>query len=304
MKILMTGATGYIGNKLCLKLIKAGHSLRIVTRNQSKAAQIVAFTPEWIECDLMNRPLKAENFTGVDAVINLIGENIDGRWTKEKKRLIIDSRVASAKNLLQHCPDTLKTLLTVSAQGYYGDRGDEILDESATRGSSFLTEVCEAWEKPFRDWAERTQTRVVILRLGLVLSPEGGALKKLISIFKMNLAAPLGSGKQWMSFIHLDDLNELFVSAISDDRYHGVINAVAPEPIRNQDFTKALSQTLKVIQLPNAPAFVIKLALGEMSELVLSSTRVTPRKLIDLGFRYKYPKLEDALAELAEVGSH
>ncbi len=298
MKILMTGATGYIGNELSKELIKLGHELIIVTRDAKKAADAAKIKAEWVQCDLMREPLHPENFTAVDAIINLIGESIDGRWTKEKKKLIINSRIDSAKNLLENCPASLKTLISVSAQGYYGDRGDEILEESADRGQSFLTEVCEAWEKPFIQWQQHSSTRVVILRLGLVMSPEGGALKKLIGLFSNNMGAPLGSGLQWMSLIHLDDLVQIFIKALTDSKYHGVINAVSPEPVRNQEFTTKLCQHLHVIKLPHAPAFIIKLALGEMSELVLSSTRVSARKLIDLGFQFKRPSLDQMLKEV------
>jgi ligand-binding SRPBCC domain-containing protein len=177
--------------------------------------------------------------------------------------------------------------VTASAQGIYGDRGDEELTESSSLGSDFLSEVCKAWEKPFHDLASKAQKpRTVILRIGVVLSQRGGALKKLISLFQKNLGASLGTGDQWMSWISLKDLVEVFFQSVTDPQYEGVLNAVQPAPIQNAEFTKCLCQNLNSLQLPSVPAFVLKTILGEMSYLVLASQKVKPAKLIELHFQF------------------
>ncbi|MBC7419366.1 MAG: TIGR01777 family protein [Bdellovibrio sp.] len=301
MKILMTGGTGFIGTKLGELFNQAGHQIVIVTRQKKSAQQITPYPAEFIECDLQSTALKKSDFNGVDAIVNLIGETIDGRWTKEKKKKILDSRILSAENLLKNCPLDLKTLVSTSAQGFYGERKDDVVTESSDAGEGFLAEVCEAWEAPFIQWQEKAKTRLVILRLGMVLSHRGGALQKLIALFQKNLGAALGSGKQWISFIALNDLCEIYNAALTNPGYQGIINAVTPNPVRNEEFTAKFCKELGVIQLPKVPGFVLKILLGEMAALVLTSTRVQPEKLIKLGFKFKFPTISEVFAlELAE----
>ncbi len=284
----MTGATGLIGSELGPKLIELGHTLVVVTRKKNKALENLTFSAELIECDLNTTPLDSQIFAGVDAVINLAGETIDGRWTVKKKKQILDSREQTSINLLINCPSTVKTIVTASAQGFYGERGEEVLTETSIKGSGFLAQVCKAWESKFLSYQKQFPLqRLVILRLGMVLTKKGGALKKLISIFKKNIGATLGSGEQWMSYASLEDITRVFIEATTNEKYSGIINASNNNPVRNSEFTKSLCKKLNVIQLPRVPSFALKFLLGEMSELVLTSTRVEPVKLNELGFKFK-----------------
>ncbi len=293
MKILITGATGLIGRQLGLKLVEQGHQIRAVSRDRQKALQNLPFPAEIIECDLLQSPLTQKDFAGVDAIVHLLGETVDGRWSDKKKKEIMDSRVLSSVNLLKNCPADIKTIVTTSAQGFYGDRGDEILTEDSLPGEGFLADVCQQWEKPFTEFQNKYSTRVVIVRIGVVLSREGGALKKLVSLFQKNLGASLGSGKQWMSWISLDDVSEIFLQAVLQKSFKGVINAAHPEPVQNQEFTELLCQKLGTLQLPSVPGFVLKTMLGEMSEIVLGSYRVDCQKLKNLEFQFKSKNLKE-----------
>ena len=287
----MTGATGFIGSYLGGELVKAGHTLVLVTRNCNKAEAALGFKAQLIECDLSTTPLSAENFKGIDVIINLAGESIDGRWTLSKKNKILSSRILSVRNLLANCPASVRTIVTASAQGIYGDRGDEQLDESSTLGEGFLADVCKAWESEFSNCRQR----LVILRLGMVISDQGGALKKLISLFKKNLGAVLGKGNQWISYISLNDLTQIFIEALQNEKYNGIINAVTNNPLTNKEFTKILCKKLDVWCLPPVPSIVLRIALGEMSQLVLCSLKLAPSKLNELGYKFQDTDFEAAL---------
>ncbi len=292
MKILMTGATGLIGKSLGQKLVELGNQVVVVSRDGASAKKGLPFPAEVIEWDLMNKPLPPESFAGIGAVIHLLGESVDGRWTEHKKTEILQSRKVSSENLLKHLPASIKTIVSASAQGIYGDRKDELLTEDSKLGEGFLADVCKAWEKPFlKLQKESLATKVVIIRIGLVLTFRGGALKKLIGLFQKNLGAALGSGKQWMSWISLRDLVEVFVQAVTNKKYEGVINAVQPNPVQNGEFTKTLAEELKAFQLTAAPAFVLKSVLGEMASLVLSSQKVDCAKLKELKFNFNDTEL-------------
>lgn len=293
MKILLTGATGLVGNDVGKQLVERGHTVVAVTRSRVEAQQNLTYKAEIIECDLTRNVLSQEAFEGVDAIVNLMGESVDGRWTSKKKEKIRKSRVMSSKHLLQNCPERVKVIISASAIGLYGHRGDETLTESSEVGSGFLSEVCQLWENAIMQSAIE---RKVILRIGMVLSKKGGALKKLLSIFGRNLGAELGSGQQWMSFIALEDLVNLICEAVEKNQFNGVINAVSGQPIQNKDFTESLCSFLEVRKMPKAPEFVLKMALGQMSELILSSQKVTSSILPDLGFSIKYPDLSSILS--------
>ncbi len=288
MKILMTGATGFIGRRLAQELANSGHSIVMITRNSVKTRLGLKYKAELVECDLNTTPLTLESFNGVDAVINLAGETIDGRWTTAKKKKIMDSRVDSARHLLANCPTSVSTIITASAQGIYGDRHDEVLTEESATGNGFLSDVCKAWEVEFKNLPQR----VVILRFGMVLGADGGALKKLIPLFKKNLGAPLGKGNQWISYVSLNDLVRVITSAVSNPAYVGVFNVANNNPVTNAEFTTALCKYLKVWCLPHVPAAILRIMLGEMSELVLSSIRLKPEKLNKLGFKFQDESLE------------
>jgi uncharacterized protein (TIGR01777 family) len=292
MKILITGATGFIGSELTSHLLSEGHSVVVVTRDIDAAQRRLGAKPEFISCDLNKTPLSAAEYKGIEGVVNLAGESIQGRWSEEKKSRILKSRTSVAHNLLKNLPPTVKVLVTASAQGFYGDRGDEKLTEASSAGSGFLAEVCQSWESEFQN---HSGARLVILRLGMVIAPGGGAFGKMLPLFKKNLGAVLGDGRQWMSCISLFDLVRIFSGALSDERYEGVVNAVCESPIRNAQFTKDLCQKLKVLRLPPVPAFFLKVGLGEMSDLVLFSTRVIPEKLQSLGYNFSDPDFTSML---------
>ena len=289
MKILMTGATGLIGSTLGQRLVEMGHSITVVSRNASRAREQLTYDADIIECDLNKTVLDRQHFAGVDAIINLAGETVGQRWTPKVKESILNSRVKTARHLLQNCPDSVQTIITASAQGIYGNAGENELTEDSPAADDFLAGVCRAWEAEF---ANRTN-RVVILRLGMVLSRKGGALQELTTIFQRHLGAPLGSGQQWMSYIGLEDVVNVFLQALERKEYRGVINAVTEHPVRNVEFTRQLCRHLGVIQLPKVPTFVLRALMGEMADLMLFSQKVKPKRLSELGFRFQQPTLED-----------
>lgn len=294
-KILLTGATGFIGNELGKKLFEAGYHLKVVSRSQKMAQEKLLFPAEIIECDLNRMALPESDFQDVFCLIHLAGESIDGRWSKEKKKNILESRENSSINILKNRPSCVESIFSVSAQGIYGDQGNELLNEDAKLGADFLADVCKKWEKPFQDLMMMTTKQVTVFRLGLVLSKNGGALKKMLPIFSKNLGASLGSGNQWMSWIHLDDVCQAFLQGLNNKNYAGVINLTSDHPVTNNEWTKTLCRTLKVVQLPTIPRFLLKALFGEMSSLLLNSIKVNPKKLKELQFNYLYPDLKLAL---------
>jgi uncharacterized protein (TIGR01777 family) len=271
MNILLTGGTGFIGSELVLKLLSAGHKLTVVTRNRAAATGKLPSTVSFVEHDLNASPLKETEFENIDAIINLAGESIDRRWTAKNKAAIRNSRILCTQNLLLNCPATVKTLVNASAVGFYGDRGGEELTESSPIGKGFLTDVCEEWEAA----AHSFKGRLVILRFGMVISRKGGALKTISELFNKNLGAPLGDGKQWISYISLEDLLNMILFAIENQNVSGTFNAVNNHPVTNLQFSETLAAELNVLLLPTVPRFALKLLLGEMSELLLNSQKVT-----------------------------
>lgn len=301
-KILMTGATGFIGRELGKKLVAAGYRIKVVSRHKLNAEDRLGFKAEIVEYDLNLVELPLTELNDVYAIIHLAGESIDGRWTEKKKQSILASRESTSNNLLKNIPPHITTVLSVSAQGIYSDQGETELTEDSRLGSDFLADVCKRWERPFVNLMALGQKQVAIFRLGLVLSSKGGALHKMIPIFKNNLGASIGSGNQWVSWIHVDDVCEVFLQALNNRNIAGFFNLVTNQPVRNSEFTKSLCQRLKVFQLPAIPQFVIKTLFGEMSTVLLSSIKVVPAHLNEIGFPFKYPDLESALA--AEIGTH
>ena len=247
------------------------------------------------------RVLPALALEGIDGVVHLAGENIaDGRWTEAKQRRIRDSRIDGTRLLcerLAQAEDKPSVLVCASAVGFYGDRGDEPLDERSARGSGFLAEVCEAWEEacqPARD----AGIRVVNLRIGVVLSADGGALAKMLPPFRFGLAGKLGNGKQWMSWISLDDLVGAIDHALTHEEIEGPVNAVSPNPVTNAEFTSALGRVLSRPTALTMPAIGARVVFGKLAdELLLSSIRAQPRALLASGFRFEHPDLETALRQ-------
>ncbi len=301
MKILITGATGFIGTTLVSELLSAGHDVVVLTRDQDKARAILG---DKVACytwaDTNVEPTKFA-FAGVSAIVNLMGEGIAAkRWTDDQKKKIFDSRVVGTKNLLKaaekYLDTTLSVLISGSATGFYGAGGDQAFTEDSENGTDFLAGVCAAWEKEAQQF-KRTR-RTVILRIGVVLGDHGGALSKMLPLFKFFWGGRIGSGKQWMSWIHRDDLVRLILAALNTERVFGVINAVAPHAVTNSEFTKTLARVLKRPAIIPAPAFALKAMMGELSCIVLDSQKVSAGKLNRGGFEFRYPDLKAALEEV------
>jgi hypothetical protein len=308
MRILITGATGFIGSHLVRRLLAEGHAVVALTRNVEGARRVL---PVRCECHTWNPAASPEAavLRGADAIVHLAGEGIaDRRWTPARKQAIRESRVTGTRALVRALavlPPTARptTLLSASAIGYYGDRGDEQLDEQAAAGSDFLAEVCEAWEHEAVA-AEELGVRVAVTRTGVVLGKDGGALQKMLLPFRLGLGGRLGSGRQWMSWIHVDDLVGLFAYAIAHTEVRGVLNGVAPTPVTNAEFTAALGRALHRPAVLRVPAFASRWALGEMSSVLLASRRVLPRAARRFGFEFRYPEIGPALADLCSTRDH
>ena len=292
MTILISGASGLIGSALAPLLNTKAHSVITLTRNNSKPGGSAAtWDPAADRIDLKRAgPLHA--------VVHLAGENIAGRWTAEKKARIRDSRVHGTRLLstaLADLPQPPKILVCASGISYYGHRGDEILDEQSRPGSGFLAQVCREWEDATLP-AKQNGIRVVNLRIGLVLAANGGALGKMLPAFRLGLGGQVGNGRQYWSWIAIDDLLNIIHEALLRDDLSGPINAVSPNPTTHQEFTKTLGTVLRRPTLLAMPAFAVRLLLGEMGkEALLSSTRVKPAVLERIGFPFQFPKLEPAL---------
>lgn len=293
MKILITGGTGLIGRKLCPALLARGHEVTVLSRTpdtvkQKCGASVAAMASlnDW----------QSEVF--FDAVINLAGEPIvDKRWTDERKHRLWQSRVNLTENLVQcianatHKPSVL---LSGSATGFYGDGGDAILDESLSPATDFGAQLCSAWEAAAQT-ADAFGVRVCLLRTGLVLDSAGGLLGRMLLPFKLGLAARLGNGRQWMSWIHVDDYVAIVLLLLENSAASGAYNMTAPEPVTNAEFTHTLARLLHRPALLVAPAFILKLMLGEMAVLLLGGQRALPTKVQALGYDFTYVNLEDAL---------
>lgn len=302
MKLLISGASGLLGRALTdLAETQAAEIWQLVRHAPRKERQI-AWYPE-------RELLDAQELEGFDAVIHLAGETIAGqRWNSEIKNKILSSRVQGTR-LLAHTLSQLKTppatFLSASAIGYYGDRADYSLEESAQAGHGFLAEVCQQWEA-YSAAVDAAGIRRVNLRIGIVLSKEGGALKAMLPLFQAGLAGPLGSGKQYMSWIALDDLISAIWHCLHTESLKGPVNLVAPAPVTNQEFTRILAKVICKPAIIPAPAFALKLALGpEMAQgLLLDSARVIPRKLLNSGFNFAYPDLELAFRHQLKTINH
>lgn len=295
--ILITGASGLIGKRLIKNLLEKGHTVSVLSRQTLNFKGVITYN--W---DIDKQLIDLKAFEGIDTIIHLAGAGIaDKRWTKQRKQEIVDSRIRSTQ-LLYHTIDAIKapikTFISASAVGYYGDRNDEILYEESASGTGFLADCCKQWEAAV-DQGLKSSIRVVKLRIGIVLSKKGGALSELARPVSFFVGAPLGSGKQWMPWIHLTDLVSIFEKAIENSDYSGTFNACTPYPVTNYEFTKILAKKLfRPVWPVNVPEFVLKTMLGEMSTVILNSTRTSPQKLMDMGFRFRYQGLDAALSEI------
>jgi uncharacterized protein len=304
MKVLITGATGFVGRQVVLNLRDRGHEIVVLTRNSETApVRLPVACPifSWQDTD---QPPPEEAFAGVDAVVHLAGENIINRWTPSRKRKIIKSRIDSTRQLvsaMRNLNRPPKVFVCASAIGYYGDQGDEALDESAEPGEGFLADLCRQWEEAARQ-AEASGIRIVSLRIGVVLGHDGGALQPMLPPFRMGLGGPVASGRQWMSWIHVRDLAGLVLHAIENDSMNGPVNAVSPHPVVNAEFTQTLATVLKRPHLFRVPGFVLKVLMGEASQVVLASQRVMARK-VD-GYEFVFPQLQAALEDICAREEH
>lgn len=297
MRVAITGSSGLVGSAVVPALDAAGYEVvRMVRRGTATGEKAVRWNPGTGEVD-------AVGLEGLDAVVHLAGENIaSGRWTAARKAAVRESRVNGTRLLcdaLAGLARPPKTLVCASAIGYYGDRGEELLTEESAPGEGFLPEVCREWEAASEP-AARKGIRVVTLRIGVVLSSNGGALSRMLPLFRAGLGGVMGSGKQYMSWISLDDLAGIVLHVLAREDLRGPVNAVAPRPVTNREFTGELGKVLsRPTPLP-VPAFALRLAVGrEMADaLLLASARVLPRRLEETGYRFRFPELPEALRRI------
>jgi uncharacterized protein len=300
MRFLITGATGFVGRHLWGALRDAGHEATVFARDAKSARKILSGTRviEWN--GTIGLPPE-EAFEGVDVIVNLIGETIARRWNRERKRRVRDSRVLPTRSLRERMEQLQvrpRALISMAATGIYGDRGEEVLTEASRPGTGFLAKVAQEWESAAFD-AEALGLRVAVLRSGIVLGRDGGMLPKTLLPFRLGLGGRLGSGRQYVPWIHLADLIGLFLHVATNDSVRGPINAVAPEPVSNGELTRAIGQALGRPAALAIPGFALKWVLGEMGqELLLSSQRVSPVRALEIGYEFKFPLLAPALADL------
>jgi len=295
--ILLTGGTGLIGNLLTEELLNQGYEVNHLSRNPGNNPKVKTYL--W---DVAKGEIDEACITGVDIIVHLAGAGVvDKRWSDERKKEIIDSRTKSIGliyQVLRKKNHVVKTVISASATGYYGDRGAELLTEDSNAGNDFLAEVCIKWEAA-ADEGMNLGLRVVKFRTGIVLDKNGGALPQLANPVKWGVGSPLGSGEQWTPWIHRRDVVKMYLFGIEHATLSGVYNMTAPNPVINKQLAKAVAQQLhKPFWAPNVPVFVLKLIMGEMSLAVLESDRTSSKKIEDNGFKFDYPELSDALKEI------
>ena len=300
MNVFITGGTGFVGTTLSEKISTLGHGVTVLTR---------AAVPEgkgrggvrYVTGDPTQTGPWQEAVEGHDVFINLAGASIFKRWTREAKQLIRDSRIKTTRNLvhaISRASPEGAVLLSTSAIGYYGFRGDEALDEQSTPGDDFLADLSREWETEALQ-AAQSGVRVVICRFGIVLGAGGGALAQMIPVFKKGLGSPLGSGKQWFSWIHEQDLVNIYLFLLDKPGVSGPVNCSAPHPVRNEALTKALAHAMgKPTFMPAVPGFMVKIMMGEFGAVLLEGQKVMPKRLLALGYPFRFPRIETALQDL------
>ena len=296
-QILVTGATGMVGRQLVATLQQMGYGISILSRRKTTLANVKVFL--W---DIYKQQIDTACMEGIDTIIHLAGEPIaDKKWTKERKQQIIDSRVLSTQLLYKAIRErgaSVKNFISASAVGYYGNRGDEILTETSAPGQGFMAHCCKAWEDAV-DEGDSLQLRIAKFRIGFILARKDGALASLDKPIRFFVGAALGSGQQWIPWVHIDDIVEMFVKAIGDQNYQGAYNACAPYPVTNTTLTKAVAKVLNRPVWPiKVPEVVLEMILGKMSDVVTLSTNTSAQKLLDAGFIFKYTHLENALNDI------
>jgi uncharacterized protein (TIGR01777 family) len=297
MRVTLTGASGLIGTRLVRALSARGDDVTVLSRNPAKSGSALGVTAEaW---DPNTGPAPARALAGRDTVVHLAGERVDQRWTDDARRAIAQSRETGTRNLvegLRAADPRPGALVSASAVGYYGPRGDEVVDESAAPGSDFLASVCVAWERE-AERAEELGMRVVRVRTGVVLDAGGGALARMLTPFKLGAGGPVAGGDQYMPWVHADDLVGIYLAAIDGADWSGPVNASAPEPVTNKDFSKALGRALHRPAIAPIPAFALRLLYGDMAEIVTEGQRAVPRRAIDHGYAFAHADLDEALRD-------
>jgi uncharacterized protein (TIGR01777 family) len=295
VRVFVTGATGLVGRSLCARLLREGHAVAGLSRADRPALPAGV---EAVRGDPTAPGPWQEALAACDACVNLAAEALDtGRWTAERKLRIRESRVLATRNVAEAVAGGgPRVLVSASAVGYYGDRGDELLTESAAPGTGFLAETVHAWEAEAERAAGRA--RVVLLRTGIVLARDGGALPRLAMPFRLFVGGPIGDGAFWQPWVHLEDVVGFVLWALGDERVAGPLNASAPEPVRNRDLARALGKALRRPSYFPAPAFAVWIAVGEMADTVTASLRVVPRKALDLGYAFRFTQVDAALKDL------
>lgn len=297
-KVLITGGTGLVGKVLSKKLLDKGYQVSFLSRSQKEIPNIKVY--QW---NIEQGAIEEEAVLEADYIVHLAGAGVaDKNWTEKRKKLIIESRTKSAdliQQVLENNEHKPQAFISASGISIYGDdKGEIVLDENSPSESSFLAEVVKVWEKSADQFSD-LEMRVVKLRIGIVLSPEGGALPKIVKPIRYGFGASLGSGRQYVSWIHVDDLAEMFIQAIENQNMIGVYNAVAPNPVSNQELTKKSAKVLKKgMFLPNVPSFMLKLMMGEMANIVLGGLNISGQKILDTGFQFQYTEIEKALEDL------
>jgi uncharacterized protein (TIGR01777 family) len=295
--ILLTGGSGLIGKSLTKLLLDKGYVVSHLSRSPGKNPRVKTYL--W---DVHTGQIDAACIEGVDTIIHLAGAGVaDKRWTNKRKKELVESRTKSIRliyELLKSKQHKVTSVISASATGYYGDRGDMLLTEDSKPADDFLAECCIAWEKAV-DEGEELGLRIVKFRTGVVLNKKGGALPQMATPVKWYVGSPLGDGKQWIPWIHWHDVQKLYLYAIMNNKLSGIFNMVAPVPVTNQEMTHAVAKQLhKPLWAPKVPEFVLDILLGEMSAVVVGSTKVSPQKIEEAGFKFDYPELEGALKEI------
>lgn len=300
MKVLVTGATGFVGQRVVKQLLASGDEVVVLTRNVAKGALNLGSKCKFYTWSDTTTLPPLEAFQGVEGVINLIGEGIaDKRWDEAQKKKLHDSRILSTEMLLEailQLPVKPRVLVSASGIGIYGNRGAEEISEESTEGNDFLANLCKEWEAAaFK--ARDMGLRVAVIRTGIALGKNGGALKKMLPIFKLGAGGPLGSGKQYMSWIHVEDLAQMYIDVLKTPSIDGVLNGTAPYPATNKEFTKLLGKIVNRPAFAPVPGFALKMVFGEMGSVLLEGQKVLPKRFKSYKFRYRYPTLEMALSE-------
>ena len=298
MRVLITGATGFMGRALVHALLERGDQRVALTRDPTRARMSLPGLAQTHAWHPLEGPPPAEAFEGVDAVVNLAGESVAGRWTAKKRRAILETRETGTRNLVQGMRQTtVRVLVNASASGYYGNRGEEELTEDAAPGEGFLADVCVRWEGAASE-ASSSGARVVLLRTGLVAGRGGGFLAPLSRLTRLGLSGPVASGRQWWPWVHVDDVVGLILHALDNERVQGPVNVCTPEPARQRNVAKALGSVLRRPALTPAPAFALRLALGGFASELLNSRRVLPAAALASGYAFRHPELDAALRDI------